>query len=470
MPDPEPTAEIGRLPLHEDVVHVSSHRRVSGRVRVTVTTAEEDASVEGVQRRRHAEIERVPIGREVEAPPPVRREGDVVVIPVLEERLVLVRRLVLTEEIRLHLRTEEDAVILPASRRVQSVVVHRTAVAEGDQDFSLTSSEKGPFQMQRTLIAMFDSRADADRAAEALRGLNVQVSNVQVHDSASTSGGAVDSRLGFTAEGSSWMPQEDRAIYHEGLRRGGAAVTAQVAEGDLQLAMDAMEAAGAVDLDTREAEWRSQGWTGGSMAGFEASSENNPPGTMASRAADKVAGTNISGAHPENETRGTTSTGVTSAGMTDASATGASAGVASGTAAGLTGGEERIPLAEERLRVGKREAHGGRVRVRSYVVETPVEEQVRLREEHVRVERVEADRAATGSEAELFRERTIEAEESVEEPVVSKEVRVTGEVVVSKDSTERTETIRDTVRRTEVDVDEDAAANDRERGQGKGVA
>jgi hypothetical protein len=70
-------------------------------------------------------------------------------------------------------------------------------------------------------------------------------------------------------------------------------------------------------------------------------------------------------------------------------------GVASTREVGLTGtdarltdrGEEVIPVAEERLRVGKRDVSHGRVRIRSYVVETPVEEQVTLREERVAVER-----------------------------------------------------------------------------------
>jgi uncharacterized protein (TIGR02271 family) len=167
---------------------------------------------------------------------------------------------------------------------------------------------------------------------------------------------------------------------------------------------------------------------------------------MASRAVDQVAGTNVSGAHPEHERTGTTAamgTGTTAHGVTGTST----------AAQGLTGREESIPIVEERIRVGKREAHAGRVRVRSYVVETPIEEQVRLREEHVHVERHVVDRPVTGNEAELFRERVIEAEESTEEAVVAKEARITGEVVVNKEVRERTETIRDTVRRTEVEVE-----------------
>jgi uncharacterized protein (TIGR02271 family) len=95
------------------------------------------------------------------------------------------------------------------------------------------------------------------------------------------------------------------------------------------------------------------------------------------------------------------------------------------------------------------------VRVRSYVVETPVEEQVALREERVRVERRPADRPVAAGDDALFRERTIEATESTEEVVVSKEARVTEEMAVRKTAEERTETVSDTVRRTEVEVEDE---------------
>lgn len=111
--------------------------------------------------------------------------------------------------------------------------------------------------------------------------------------------------------------------------------------------------------------------------------------------------------------------------------------------------EETIPVTEERLRVGKTMQRRGGVRVYSRVIEQPVEEQVTLRDEKVKVERRAVDRPA---EAEAFKERTIEATELHEEPVISKEARVTEEVVVSKDVSEHMETIRDTVRKIEVDV------------------
>lgn len=110
-----------------------------------------------------------------------------------------------------------------------------------------------------------------------------------------------------------------------------------------------------------------------------------------------------------------------------------------------------IPVVEEELQVGKREVETGGVRIRSRVVERPVEEQIRLREEHVNVERTPVDRIATEAD---FREGTIEETEHAERAVVAKEARIVEEVSLNKDVSERQETINDTVRHTEVDTEE----------------
>jgi stress response protein YsnF len=91
------------------------------------------------------------------------------------------------------------------------------------------------------------------------------------------------------------------------------------------------------------------------------------------------------------------------------------------------------------------------------VVERPVQEQVTLREERVDVERrpVSGEYREGALSGDPFQERTIEVEERGEEAVVSKEARVTEEVVVRKEAKQRTETISDTVRKTEVDVEDD---------------
>ncbi|HEX8746221.1 MAG TPA: YsnF/AvaK domain-containing protein [Pyrinomonadaceae bacterium] len=113
--------------------------------------------------------------------------------------------------------------------------------------------------------------------------------------------------------------------------------------------------------------------------------------------------------------------------------------------------EAVIPVVEEELRVGKREVEKGGVRVTSKVTETPVEEEVRLREEHVNVERRPVDRPVSSADN-AFREGTIEVTERAEEAVVAKNARVVEEVVVNKDVNKRTEQVRDVVHRTDVDV------------------
>ena len=110
-----------------------------------------------------------------------------------------------------------------------------------------------------------------------------------------------------------------------------------------------------------------------------------------------------------------------------------------------------IPVIAEELEVGKRTIERGGVRVHSHVEELPVEELIRLREEHVEVERRAVDRPLTAGEA--FEEGTIEVTETAEVPVVSKQARVVEEVVVGKTSEERDATIEATVRRQDVDVE-----------------
>ena len=112
---------------------------------------------------------------------------------------------------------------------------------------------------------------------------------------------------------------------------------------------------------------------------------------------------------------------------------------------------EVIALAEEELQVGKRQVQSGTARIRRFVVEKPVEEQIRLRTETARIERRPVTSgAAVGADA--FSEKVIEVKETAEEAVVGKTARVVEEVVIGKDVTERVETVRDTVRREDLEV------------------
>lgn len=115
--------------------------------------------------------------------------------------------------------------------------------------------------------------------------------------------------------------------------------------------------------------------------------------------------------------------------------------------------EVSLPVVQEELQVGKREVQRGGVHVITHVTETPVQESVRLREEHVTVERHPVDRpAAPGDTA--FQNGTFEVRQHAEVAVVHKEARVVEEVVIGKKTTEHVETVRDTVRRTDVVVEE----------------
>lgn len=106
---------------------------VSKRVRRTLvsasrTTSNRSEAVDVDLKQERVVIERVPVGRVVDAVPPVRQEGDVTIMPVVEEELVVVRRLVLKEEV--HIRRVQTAVshVETVTLRQQHVSVTRTAL------------------------------------------------------------------------------------------------------------------------------------------------------------------------------------------------------------------------------------------------------------------------------------------------------------------------------------------------------
>jgi stress response protein YsnF len=120
-----------------------------------------------------------------------------------------------------------------------------------------------------------------------------------------------------------------------------------------------------------------------------------------------------------------------------------------------TGFAESVPIVEEGLVVGKAKFATGGVRVTSSVEELPVEETVTLREERVSAEQRPADRELTAEEAKAaFEDKTVEVIGTTEEARVSKTARVVGEVALEKAVEEREETVRDTVRKTDVEIEE----------------
>jgi len=111
-----------------------------------------------------------------------------------------------------------------------------------------------------------------------------------------------------------------------------------------------------------------------------------------------------------------------------------------------------LRLAEEQLNVAKRLVQDGKTRIRRFVIEKPVEASVTLHEEHAEVLRRAIANPEFISDVD-WTDKTIEVNESVERPVVSKSVRIVEEVVIRKAGTDHVETVRDKVRRHQVDVE-----------------
>jgi uncharacterized protein (TIGR02271 family) len=115
--------------------------------------------------------------------------------------------------------------------------------------------------------------------------------------------------------------------------------------------------------------------------------------------------------------------------------------------------EEVLRLAEEQIDVGKRQVATGKSRIRRFVTERPVEQQVSLHEEHYEVARREVTDPKLARDID-WKDRTIEVTETSEQPVVTKTARVAEEVVIRKRGSDHVETIRDTVRRQQLEVEQ----------------
>ena len=143
------------------------------------------------------------------------------------------------------------------------------------------------------------------------------------------------------------------------------------------------------------------------------------------------------------------------------------AALAASAAVGTRNAESEVtlPVVEEEIKVGKRTIERGGVRVHTRMTERPVEESITLRDETVHVDRRPVNRAVSEADRAAVRGGVIEVTETDEEAVVSKQARVVEEVIVGKQVTEHEETIRATVRRTDVEVEQLTADTKRSRGE-----
>ncbi|MBS0640876.1 MAG: YsnF/AvaK domain-containing protein [Proteobacteria bacterium] len=291
-----------------------------------------------------------------------------------------------------------------------------------------------------TIVAVFDSADHAEQAVRDLEAAGIPSTAISRHAGRDQSATATTTTAQSREEPGFWArlfgeePEYERegSMYDRSMELGSSVVTVKVSEEHVVHVTDILERHNPIDLDERAA-----GWGEGSDTGRVGSDLHG--------AAAGVSGTRA-GVRTDTDTSATMASGV-SAGTTGRSM----------TDRGVAGREETIPLAEEQIAVGKRAINRGTTRVRRYVVETPVEETVSLRDETVSIDRrpVTGERAVGGAD---FSEKVVEVSETTEEPVVSKSARVREEVVINKQANERTETVRDTVRREDVEITKDADA------------
>ena len=293
--------------------------------------------------------------------------------------------------------------------------------------------------MTQTVVGLFDNSSDAQQAVQQLISSGFTNDNIDIStSSANTTAGSTNFDLDKDEHESGVSKffknlfgddDNDADRYSKVASRGNSIVTvhAQSAE-EAERAADILDDNGAVNVDEKASEY-----------GYNSTSGAAPVGMF-------------------NETTGTSaSTG--DYGTTGNSSMGTNDATISGTGNyDVTGNTEdvnrSIPIIEENLEVGKRTVQTGGVRLRSRIVERPVEEELRLRQERVRIERNTVDRPATDADFNSFKEGEVEMIERAEVPVVSKQARVVEEVSLGKEVNERNETVRDTVRKTEVDVED----------------
>lgn len=227
------------------------------------------------------------------------------------------------------------------------------------------------------------------------------------------------------------VPEHEAGYYAEGIRRGGTLVTVHADDARASEATSILNRHHPVDMDTRAEYYRSTGFTkyDESLPAYTPSQIEEERTRYASYTA------------PSTTTTATTTTSGTSLAAADRTVN--------------TGETVSVPVVEEHLAVGKRAVEGGGARIHTRVIETPVTESVNLHEEHVTVDRHAVNRPVTSADLNnAFQETNIELRERTEVPVVAKEARVVEEITVGKTASERTETVSDTVRRTDVDVEE----------------
>ncbi len=273
--------------------------------------------------------------------------------------------------------------------------------------------------MATTLVGIYDDLAQAQKAVQQLSQAGIRQGDITIasndggkgytsyggaNSTDYTTGSSIGNDISnfFDSIFGTDINEDELDIYSEAVRRGSAVVIVETNDQMTERASEVLNQHNAVDVDRRAAQYRASGYNKYDAKAPLYSAEQTRTETQ----------------NYANQ------------------------------------GEVALPVIEEQLNVGKRVVQRGGVRVHTRITERPVEETVNLREEKVTVNRRPVDREFSDADRTTLNKGDFTVMTQGEEAVVSKEARVVEEVVVGKNVTERQETVRDTVKRTDVEVEE----------------
>lgn len=469
------------VPLHTEEITVGTRTVERGRVRVHKRVTDETRTVEAPLVRERAVVERVPVGRFVDRPPEVRQVGDRLVVPAVEEVLVVEKRWLLREEVHVRLERTEHTERRDVRVRREHVEIER----DGSEDRIHTGGE-----MARNLMGLYTDIGAAERLVNDLVGSGVPRDRISVvcrdqgrdiHRSFGLSPLPSDSRVlasgplrdilargssGFAggarthdiaqALAGSGVPAHEARLYDQGLAMGHALVSVNVRNDDPDRIIDIMQRHSPLDIDKlgratpgaagigaagaaaaglagtgRERQDKPRPFGGKEQRFDRPEDRADPVGRrekspfVRDRSGERLSGRD-EGQRPFDETTRRTTT---------------------------SEDERVIPLAREDVDVDKRTVERGGVRVRTFPVTEEVERDVRLRDETIDVDRRNVGDRPVDPSSDAFREQSFEVRERDEEPVIRKTAHVKEELHVGKHATERTERVRTQARHTEVEIE-----------------
>jgi uncharacterized protein (TIGR02271 family) len=271
--------------------------------------------------------------------------------------------------------------------------------------------------MQKSVIGFFDDSSQAEKAKTEIKALGLPESDMDILSADTSMNSEETNRLEDISFGerirrffARFGNHNDVNIYAEGVRRGGVTLSVKADDDRMDKVREILERNGAVDIDRKAQYFKEGGFTNYDYNLTPLSNEESK---------------HYLSSYSDWERNNFADSDI----------------------------EQVIPVVEEKVNVGKRAVEKGRVRIYTHVTETPIDKDLRLRDETIEVDRKRVDRPINSNDMSAFKEGEIELRETSEEPLIEKEARVIEEVRVRKDAKEHTEHVHETARRTDVKVD-----------------